>query len=136
MNQEAARLLELEELGLEVGDSIYYRFIARDFQPDDKNATAYSQPFFLTIRPFEQVFYEGRAGGGGGGGGTPLPDQRQVIVSTTRLADRFDELDETERTELSEDIARSQRAIRMRYQGIREGECLGVKIDAPRAGYN
>ncbi len=114
--------LHFEELGLEVGDSIYYRFTANDGRPDKEKGQGYSQPFFIKIRSFDQIFYQAESGkGGGGGGGTPPPPpQRDVIVATMRLADRLDDLKDAKKTELSETIARTQREVRVGTQRVRE----------------
>jgi hypothetical protein len=130
------RLSSAGERSLEAGDSIYYRFIARDGQPNAAKGTAISQPFFLTIRPFEQVFYKGGAIPPGPADAPPPPTQRQVIVATTRLADRLEaekagrpqpqtvgealDLPETENEKMSQDIARAQRQVRTGTERLKQ----------------
>ncbi|MFC1737402.1 hypothetical protein ACFL1X_14920, partial [Candidatus Hydrogenedentota bacterium] len=128
--QSGTRLLTLETLDVEVGDSIYYRFVARDKQPDELKGAGYSQPFFVTVRPFEQIFYQGPGGEAGGGGqpGPPPPSQREVIVATTRFADRMHVLTESEKADMSQEISRVQREVRLFVEKLKGKLTFATKI--------
>jgi hypothetical protein len=115
--QRVSRNLALEDLNLQVGDSMVYRFKANDQQPDLKQSVAWSQPFFLTIRPFEQAFFKGEQKPPGSG--VPIPSERQVIVATLRLLDRQDSLAPDEVKEISTDIASTQNVVRTETQKLR-----------------
>src|SRR5262249_54822771 len=93
-----------------VGDVILYRFYARDARPDAAEAVSSSQPYFITVRPYEQQFLQGGGGEGGGEGVTP-PNQRQVIVATTRLIDRSTQIEATELAGESRDVGQTQSAV-------------------------
>ena len=116
LQQTMTHLLAIEDLNLVVGDCIYYRFIARDMQAaqpkegQEEKGAGYSQPYFLTIRPFEQIFLEG--GSGPAASVSPAPNERQVIVATSRVADRMSQLPEAERKSMLSDISRTQREVR------------------------
>lgn len=112
LKQAASHTIPLETMGLQPGDVIYYRFSARDGQPDESRARSFSQPYFVTIRPFEQAFYKGEPMPPGKPR-PPLPSQRQVIVATTRLADSEKSLAEPELRSKLADVARTQREIRL-----------------------
>lgn len=115
--QKITHVLNLEEMNLDVGDVIYYRFQARDGQPDQDKGACYSQPFFLTIRPFTESFYKG---GPGAGMDMPQVDEFQIIVATTRLIDMKKGLAPDDFMDQSQTISRGQRAIRLEALRLRD----------------
>ncbi|MCC6696246.1 MAG: hypothetical protein IT365_11505 [Candidatus Hydrogenedentes bacterium] len=120
----ATKRMALEDMNLKVGDSIYYRFFAEDARASLAAAAdgmpegrSYSQPYFLAIRPFDGTFYKG--GLTTGSGAVPPPTERQVIVATTRFVDEMNSLDDEKQSSLAEDIARTQREVRLETERLR-----------------
>ncbi len=111
--------LYLEDLDLSLGDVILYRFRARDSRPDQAKASSYSQPYFLTIRPYEQDFFKNPAPPGGGEG-PQMPNQKEVIIATTRLIDRESDMDADILAERSAETAETQRVIEDRTKIVLE----------------
>ena len=123
-NHSATKKMILEDMNLQVGDSIFYRFFADDARansnpgPDGTpEGRSYSQPYFLAIRPFDGTFYKG--GPMQAGSGVPGPTERQVIVATMRFADDMNALDDSTRSSRAEDIARTQREVRLGTERLR-----------------
>lgn len=106
--------LTLENLDVELGDVVLYRLRARDARPDEEKSTAYSQPYFLTIRPFDQEFLRG--GSAGEGEVPPMPNQKEVIIATTRLIDREPVIDSEILADRSIETADTQKVIEDRTE--------------------
>ncbi len=118
-------ILYLEDLDAALGDVVLYRVRARDTRPDQERASSYSQPYFLTIRPYEQDFFMG--GSSGGGEGMQMPNQKEVIIATTRLIDREPEMDPGILAERSAETADTQRVIEDRTR-IVLGKMRGAQV--------
>ncbi|MBN1867015.1 hypothetical protein JW916_06950 [Candidatus Sumerlaeota bacterium] len=106
-------LLSLEDMGLKVGDSILYRFIAHDGRPDAAESAASSQPYFVFVRPFDQQFVPAKPSTPGAE--MPMeeaetaPSQREIVVATRRLTDLSASLAPKETASGSREIAEGQR---------------------------
>lgn len=123
---KGSRAISFEDLNLQVGDVFYYRFRARDNQSDPVKSEAWSQPYFLTVRPFEQAFFKG-----GPGGGAPIPsvNEREVIVATTRLLDRRKTISSAEFGDQSLAVSRSQRTVRLNTERLRDRVVRNKDLD-------
>src|SRR5690606_33871942 len=93
----AGHTFYLEELGVEVGDSVSYFARATDNDGESGAKETSSDLYFLTIRPFRRDFRQAQsqAGGGGGGGGGRggdqmgnLSDQQKQVISATHNISR------------------------------------------------
>ena len=109
-----SHIVHLEELNLALGDVVLYRFRARDTRPDEEQSSSYSQPYFLTIRPFDQEFFQGEPAAGGGEAPPPMPNQKEIIIATTRLMDKAPGMDVEILAERSGDTAEAQRVVQDR----------------------
>ena len=65
----AGHTFYLEELGVQVGDSVSYYARATDNDAVRRRQAASSDLYFLRIRPFKKDFRQAQSQGGGGGGG-------------------------------------------------------------------
>ncbi len=123
-NVVGSHVLALETLGVKPGDSILYRFIAEDARiylpeagADLDSLRGFSQPYFLAVRPFDEVVFKGSASAGGSG--PPPPTERKVIVATLRFAERQGILTDEERRTTADDIARTQREVRVETERMK-----------------
>jgi len=115
---DVAHVLRMEELGVEVGQVVSYFLWADDRGPDGGLRRGFSDLFFATVRPFEEIFRQNRSategmrqqqqqqGEGGEQGGEQqqsianLLDTQKDIISATWNLKRRNDTDE----KLSEDI--------------------------------
>ena len=113
-----AHVLRMEDLGVEVGQVVSYFLWADDRGPDGSLRRGFSDLFFATVRPFEEIFRQNRSategmrqqqqqqGEGGEQGGEQqqsianLLDTQKDIISATWNLKRRDSDDE----KLAEDI--------------------------------
>ena len=100
----AGHTLFLEEMDLQVGDSISYYAEAWD---RGRSKPVISDIYFLEIRPFDRNYKQAEQGGGGGMGGdggfdNTLSVQQKMIVSATFRLVR--DAEEYSRQELSENL--------------------------------
>ena len=110
----AGHTLFLEEMDLEVGDSISYYAEAWD---RGRSEPTISDIYFLEIRPFDRNYRQAEQGGGGGGGGGGLDEtlsvqQKMVISATFRLVRDADEYSSREMSENLATIALMQGRLR------------------------
>ncbi|MCH2592251.1 MAG: hypothetical protein MKZ85_04485 [Pedosphaera sp.] len=115
---DVAHVLRMEDLGVEVGQVVSYFLWADDRGPDGSLRRGFSDLFFATVRPFEEIFRQNRSategmrqqqqqqGEGGEQGGEQqqsianLLDTQKDIISATWNLKRRDSDDE----KLAEDI--------------------------------
>ena len=110
----AGHTLFLEEMGLEVGDSISYYAEAWD--------RSHAQPtisdiYFLEIRPFDRNYRQAEQGGGGMGGAGGLDQtlsvqQKMIISATFRLVRDEDEYSDRELSENLKTVSLMQGRLR------------------------
>ncbi len=111
----AGHTLFLEEMGLQVGDSISYYAEAWD---RSRSQPTISDIYFLEIRPFDRNYRQADQGGGGmGGGGGGLDQtlsiqQKMIISATFRLVRDEDEYNPRELSENLTTIALMQGRLR------------------------
>ncbi len=111
----AGHTLFLEEMDLEIGDSISYYAEAWD---RGRSKPVISDIYFLEIRPFDRNYKQAEQGGGGGMGGdggfdnTLSVQQKMIISATFRLVRDADEYSRKEMSENLTTIALMQGRLR------------------------
>ncbi len=99
VKKQFSHTVSLENLGVEVDDSVAYFAWADDYGPDGEVRRTYTDMFFAEVRPFDEVFRAdqsgaaengGQAGGGSGSGGgdqrVKLADlQKQIVIATWNI---------------------------------------------------
>ena len=111
----AGHTLFLEEMDLEIGDSISYYAEAWD---RGRSKPVISDIYFLEIRPFDRNYKQAEQGGGGGMGGdggfdnTLSVQQKMIISATFRLVRDADEYSGKEMSENLTTIALMQGRLR------------------------
>ena len=122
----AGHTFYMEELGVQVGDSVSYyaRAMDNDGAAGAKRAT--SDLYFLRVRPFSKDFRQaqsqGGGGGGGGGGGNQveaLSEQQRQIISATFNVQRDRKTFTPEKLKQSSTVvALSQSRLREQVEGL------------------
>ena len=111
----AGHTLFLEEMDLEVGDSISYYAEAWD---RGRSKPVISDIYFLEIRPFDRNYRRAEQGGGGGMGGdggfdnTLSVQQKMIISATFRLVRDAEEYSDREMSENLTTVALMQGRLR------------------------
>src|SRR5687767_3276898 len=123
----AGHTFYLEELGLQVGDSVSYYARAMDNDAaGGPSKRASSDMYFVRIRPFNKDFRQaqsqGGSGGGGGGGGGQIEalseQQRQIIPATFNVQRDRKKLTPAKLKQSSTVVALSQSRLREQVEGM------------------
>ena len=122
----AGHTFYMEELGVQVGDSVSYyaRALDNDGAAGAKRAT--SDLYFLRVRPFSKDFRQAQSQGGGGGGGggaggmvEALSEQQRQIISATFNVQRDRKTFTPEKLKQSSTVvALSQSRLREQVEGL------------------
>jgi hypothetical protein len=121
----AGHTFYMEELGVEIGDSVSY--YARAADNDSTGAkSASSNLYFLRIRPFKKDFKQAQSQGGGGGGGgggagqveALSEQQRQIISATFNVQRDRRSLSAAKFKENSTVVSLSQSRLREQVEGL------------------
>ena len=120
----------LSSLGLEPGDSLVYRFIARDGRKGDAG-TSESDSFFIEIAGPGQAALEGFA---------MPPDreryslsQQMIVLKIERLRDRTRRLSNEALEEQAKDIAAEQRAVKANFVFLMGGHVEDEEVEAEQS---
>lgn len=119
----ATRTLNLNQLGLEPGDELYFYLIAFDNRKPEKNFTR-TETFFITIQDTTNV----EAGFDGSLGVDLMPEyfrsQRQIIIDSEKLLKEKPTISKKEFQSRSNELAHDQKILRLRY-----GQFLGEEFE-------
>ncbi len=119
----ASRTLNLNGLGLEPGDELYFYLIAFDNRKPEKNFTR-TETYFITIEDTASV----DAGFDGSLGVDLMPEyfrsQRQIIIDSEKLLKEKSKITKKEFESRSNELAHDQKVLRLRY-----GQFLGEEFE-------
>jgi hypothetical protein len=122
----AGHTFYLEELGVQVGDSVSYYARATDNDGAGAAKRVSSDLYFLRIRPFSKDFRQAQSQGGGGGGGggaagqvEALSEQQRQIISATFNVQRDRKTFTPDKLRQSSNVvALSQSRLREQVEGL------------------
>ena len=123
-NQKLLKHIDLDKMGMEPGDELYFYVAARDNKEPKSNITR-SETFFAVIRDTVSGQFEVE-----GTMGTDLmPDyfrsQRQLIIDTEKLIANKSKLSKKDFNTTSNELGFDQKALRLKY-----GQFMGDEADS------
>jgi hypothetical protein len=124
VNYHSAKMLFLEDLGVQPGDFISYYFEAADAKQK-----AGTDLYFLEVRTFDEEFYRALSQGGGGESSPGLAmSQKEIITATWKL--------ERARQKLSEDeLQKGGKALAETQASLRESVMRLIETARARGGF-
>ncbi len=111
---EGHHQLQLEDLGLEVGDFITWTIWAEDTRPGRSQYETMGDPFFLEVRPFKREYREAMSGAGGQPGeqeDDPEKIQKNILIASWNLRRESRYMDEAEFKEKRGTIVETQEKL-------------------------
>jgi hypothetical protein len=114
--------LQLENLGLEVGDFITWTIWAEDSRPGRSQYETMGDPFFLEVRPFKREYREALSGAGGAQGAGEQEDdpekiQKNILIASWNLRRESRYMDESEFKEKRGTIVDTQEKLAQSLAG-------------------
>jgi hypothetical protein len=116
--------LDLEQLGMVIGDELYFYVRVADNREPDANR-ARTETFFVTIPDTSEVLEISSMGMAVNPLAESLLSQRQIIIETERLIARRDSLPEVPFNNQSNVVGMNQKTVRLRY-----GQFLGEEDES------
>ncbi len=127
-----ATTLDLNALGLEPGDEVYFHALATDRRTPRANATRSETRFVVLRGPATELADPGTALAGINLVPQYFRSQRQLIIDTEQLLAERSRLNDDQFRQRSEDIGIDQKLLRLRYGQFLGEEFEPASIGAPR----